>query len=91
VGELFGAQLLLAEKTWAIALQKPGAARGPLPFTTGKEKCMKKKKNNASMLRAKIIDESLCLKQCPGSVINWPSGSGSGFVILNYGLADPDH
>jgi hypothetical protein len=37
VGELFGAQLLLAEKTWAMALQKPGAARGPLPFTTGKE------------------------------------------------------
>jgi hypothetical protein len=39
VGELFGAQLLLAEKTWAIALQKPGAAKGPLPFTTGKKQC----------------------------------------------------
>jgi hypothetical protein len=55
VGELFGAQLLLAEKTWVIALQKPGAARGPLPFTTGKGKMLKKNRNNAKMLGLKLL------------------------------------
>ncbi len=85
MGELFGAQLLLAEKTWAIALQKPGAARGPLPFTTGKGKCLRKREtNNASILRAKIIEESLCLKQCPESVIKWPPGSRIRIRIRNF-------
>jgi hypothetical protein len=60
VGEFLGAQLLLAEKTWAIALQKPGAARGPLPFTTGKEYAEETEKQRY-YARANIIDKSLCV------------------------------